>query len=251
MNQNTRQNLMVCAIAAIMIGGIAWLIPAKKEPGVWWFRLGAMALLAWTSGFYYWAFRRKDLAPDFLHRFRQMFEKDGFTFVVGTEVIDGVCHLSVYFQNRYERPCQATVMVRTSERFLAPQRHLPDAALSVSADAGAYGKAVSPWMLPMELQGKKVLADVMAKRKYPHGRGKLLRYRSGLTVGSVPRSASSDVLRFFGFLGGINAGRSARTEILLPTNVASVVAIAPEEFTQTIWKLGDAVGENAKPDAAI
>jgi len=246
MNQNTRQNLMVCTVAAIMIGGVAWLIPAKREPGVWWFRLGAMVVLIWTIGFYYWASRRKDLAPDFLRRFGQFFEKDGFAFVVGTEVIDGVCYFLVYFQNRYERPCQATVMVRTSERFLAPQRHLPDATLSISSDAGAYGKAVSPWMLPTELQGKKVLVDVMAKRKYPRGRGKLLRVRSGLTVGSVPRSASSDVLRFLGVFWGIHAGRSARTEILLPTNVASTLSTAPEQIIQTIWKLGDAVKGDAK-----
>lgn len=232
---------MVCTVAAIMIGGVAWLIPAKKEPGVWWFRVGAMAVVTWTIGFYYWASRRKDLAPDFLNRFRQFFEKDGFAFVVGTEVINGVCHFLVFFQNRYERACQATVMVRTSERFLAPQRHLPDATLSISCEAGAYGKAVSPWMLPTELQGKKVLVDVMAKRKYPRGRGKLLRFRSGLRVGSVPRSASWDVLSFLGVFGGIHAGRSARTEILLPTNVASTVSMAPEQTTQIIWKLGDAV----------
>jgi hypothetical protein len=91
----------------------------------------------------------------------------------------------------------------------------------------------------MELQGRKVLVDVLAKRKYPEGRGKLIRFRSGLMVGSVPGSAVSDVLKFFGTFGGIHGGRSARTEILLPTGVASNVDSVAEEKTQTLWKLGD------------
>lgn len=250
MKQNTRQNLMVCTVAAVMIGGFAWLIPASKEPGVWWFRVGGVVALVLIIAYYLWASRRKDLAPDFFQRYQQFFEKDGFAFVVGTEVSANICQLCVYFQNRYERACEATVMVRTSERFLAPQRDLPDAKVSLTCESGAFGKATSDWPLPMELQGKKVLVDVMAKRKYREGRGKLIRFRSGLMVGSVPGSAVSDVLKFLGVFGGIHGGRSARTEILLPSGVASNLAVGTEGKTQTLWRLGDTIPVEMKSAAS-
>ena len=243
---------MICTVAAVMFGGIAWLIPATKEPGVWWFRFGGILALVLITAYYQWASRRKDLAPDFFNGMNSFFEKDGFTFVVGTEVSASECHLCVHFQNRYTRECEATVLVRTSERFLAPQRHLPDARVSLTCEPGAFGKAICNWPLPLELQGKKVLVDVMAKRKYPQGRGKLIRFRSGLMVGSVPGSAISDVLKFLGIFGGIHGGQSARTELLLPSGVASNLGVGTEERTQTLWKLGDPIlGEKISADAII
>jgi hypothetical protein len=201
-----------------------------------------LAVLAGLIWFFRWAGRRRELAPDFFSYLAGcFFERDGFTFIVGTEVHDGICHLCAWFQNRYERPCEATVLVRTSERWLAPQRHLPDARVSMTCLAGAYGKALVPWPLPPELQGRKVLVDVMASRKYPRGRGKLLRNRTGLTVGSAPRSAVSDVLGFLGVFGGFHTGRAARTEIQLPEKVAAKLALPLQERTETIWKLGDPV----------
>jgi hypothetical protein len=245
MKQNTRQILLVCTVAAVMFGGFAWLIPASKEPGVWWFRFGGILVLLLITAFYRWTSRREDLAPDFFSGLNNFFEKDGFAFVVGTEVSGNTCHLCVYFQNRYDRECEATVMVRTSERFLAPQRHLPDATVSLTCEPGAFGKAVSNWPLPIELQGKKVLVDVMANRKYRKGRGKLLRFRSGLMVGSAPRSAGSDMLKFLGVFAGIQGGRSARTQLVLPTGVESNLGIGPDSKTQTRWKLGEPVPPNA------
>src|SRR5690349_15948593 len=100
MNQNTRQNLMICTVAVVMFGAVAWMIPASKEPGIWKFRIAMMAALLLLIAIYYWAARRTEKAPDFLSGISNtFFEKDGFAFLVGAEVIDGICHLSVPFQN--------------------------------------------------------------------------------------------------------------------------------------------------------
>ena len=234
-------------VAAVMLGGVAWLIPTSNEPGVWWFRIGGILALILIAAYYRWVSRRKDLAPDFFNGIKSFFEKDGFAFVVGTEVSGNECHFCVHFQNRYARECEATVMVRTSERFLAPQRQLPDAKVSLSCEPGAYGKAICNWPLPLELQGKKILVDVMARRKYRKGRGKLIRFRSGLMVGSVPGSAISDVLKFLGIFGGIHGGQSARTELLLPSGVASNLRVGTEGRTQTLWRLGDPIPVEKNP----
>ena len=242
MTQNGRQMVLICNVAAVMFGAVAWLIPASKEPGVWWFRVGAPIVLILATAFFLRATRRHDRAPDFLSRLAaNFFERDGFAFIITTEVAAGACYLCVWYQNRYERDCDAEVMVRTSERWLAPQRHLPDARVKIACQPAGFGKALVPWPLPVELQGRKVLLDVTARRKYRHGRGKLLRYRVGLAVGSAPSSAVSDALKFLGALSLSHGGRAARTEIPLPKNVASHPIPHLQEHNQPIWKLGDPV----------
>ena len=146
MRQNTRYVLLVCNVAAVMFGGVSWIIPASKEPGVWWFRIGAPIVLILVAALFLRAKRRGDQAPDFFSKLAgTFFERDGFAFIVTTEVHDGACHLCVWYQNRYERDCEAEVMVRTSERWLAPQRHLPDARVKIMCGPAAFGKAIVPW----------------------------------------------------------------------------------------------------------
>lgn len=242
MTQNQRQAVLILTVAAVMLGIPVWMIPASKEPSVWWFRIGAILVVGLNAGYVIWVKRRKDLAPDFLSDIATpFFEQQGFSFVVDTDVVDGVCHLCVWFHNRYERVCEATVMLRTSERLLAPQRHLPDVKAVVQCEAGAFGKALVPWPLPAQLQGRKVLVDVMATRKYRKGRGKMLRYKVGLEVGRAPVTAVSDILSVIGVLGGIHDRRAARTEIELPEDVAVEVPQGVGERCETLWKLGDAV----------
>jgi len=246
MTQNSRYWLLVCNVAAVMSGTVAWIIPASNEPGVWWFRIGALVVLILTTALFLRNKRRRDQVPDFLSRLSgNFFERDGFTFVVTTEVHAGVCHLCVWYQNRYERDCNAEVMVRTSERWLAPQRHLPDVRVKILCSPAGFGKALVPWPLPLELQGRKVLLDVMARRKYNHGRGRLLRYKPGLAVGSTPFSKVSDVLSILEVVSLHGGRRAARTQLLLPQNVASNPLSNLQEQTQTIWKLGDALNPTA------
>src|SRR5690348_13218070 len=98
MKQNTRQAWLVLTVAIVMIGGIAWSIPPAKEPGIWPFRIGALVSLGLLVGFYYWASRRKDRAPDFLSTLtKNFFERDGFAFIIGTETKNGIGYLSVTF----------------------------------------------------------------------------------------------------------------------------------------------------------
>jgi hypothetical protein len=238
MTQTIRQFILVIAVAAALCALAAWLIPPSKEPDVWWFRVGSLLVFCLAIWYYRWSSHRANLAPDFFADRPRFFEKDGFCFHLATEVQANVGCFSVYYQNRYERPCEATVMVRTAERFLGPQRHLPDATVSFICEPGGYGKATTTWPIPTELQGKQDFVDVMASRKYPQRRGKLLRFKAGLPVGSVPRTAGSDALRVLAIFGGINTGGPARAQLTLPRNVASTV-LEPKQQTQTLWKLGD------------
>jgi hypothetical protein len=113
--------------------------------------------------------------------------------------------------------------------------------VSFKCEAGAFGKAFIEWPLPEKLQGHKVLLDVMASRKYRKGKGRLLRRRTGLMVGTAPMSGISDILRVLGVLGGFHGRRAARAEILLPAGVASGPITSAQTRVETVWKLGDPV----------
>jgi hypothetical protein len=217
------------------------MIPVAKEPGIWWVRIITSGMLLSLIFVYWWIRNRKDMAPDFFAGVPQFFEKNGFAFLVGTEVVDNTCYLLVTFQNRYQRACEASVLVRTSERLLAPQRHLPDARISISCGPAAFGKVCIPWPIPARLQGKNVLVDVTARTKYPQGRGKMLRYRVGLEVGTAPGSIVFDLIKPLGVLIGVHGGTAARTELSLPENVASTPIVPTEKHERVIWKLGDEV----------
>ena len=242
MNQNVRQFLLICTVASVMIGAISWMIPAANEPATWWVRIITLCTPISVIFAYWWIRNRKDLVPDFFAEREHFFEKEGFAFFVPTEVIENTCHLAVTYQNRCERACDAFVIVRTAERLLAPQRHLTDAKVSIACGPGAYGKSFVPWAIPLGLQGKDVLVDVAAKAKYPKGRGKMLRYRVGLEVGTAPGSVTSDLIKVLGVFAGIHGGRSARAKLSLPENVVSTNAPAPGAAptkNTILWKLGD------------
>src|SRR4051794_17821405 len=239
MSQSARQFLLVCTVTAVLFGIVSWMIPVSSEPGIWWVRIGALAILVVLFFVYRWVWNRKDLAPDFFAATKHFFEKDGFTFVLGTETINGVCHLLVTFQNRYERDCEASVLVQASERMLAPHKLLPDARVSVACGPAAFGKAWGPWAIPKELRGKSISVDVTASCKYPKGRGKMLRYRAGLNVGTAPQSVVSDSIKLIGALGGFHGGAPARARLLLPEDVISVPVPGPAKEMVIVWKLAD------------
>lgn len=86
------------------------------------------------TGLLVWGNFRRDLAPDHL-KGESFFERDGFAFV--TDLVGGAdedTRLQVRFQNRYSKPCTATVGLRLST---SPQSTmLPSVQHSLQSLAG-------------------------------------------------------------------------------------------------------------------
>lgn len=245
MNESIKAVLGLMIAACALVGIVAWLPGATNQVSVvtWWLRIGCPVLGVICLVPLIWAQTRRDKVPDFLSRITpRYFERDGFCFAVVPQVADGNCTMHIYFQNRYDRPCSAQILIRASSGLFSGRPDLSDVALGLSCGSAEFGRSTIPWAIPNELQGKTVSLSLYAGVKYPNGRGALLRYRDGLRVGAVGTDAWREGLQIAGALGGaLVISRPARIKFALPSGVSASRQDTITADTKTIWKLGDPI----------
>ena len=239
MNESIKATLGLVVAVCVLVGIMVWAI--EPSDTIWWLRIGVPLLGAACLGILIWAQTRKDKAPDFLRRLTSSyFERDGFCFAIVPQVTNGHCVMQIYFQNRYERPCTAQILVRSSCGLFSGKADISDVSLGVSCESGAFGRSTIPWPIPKNLQGRPISLDLAASVNYPGGRGTLLRYRDGLRVGAVGINFWREGLQLAGALGGaLVISRSARLKLTLPSGVSDSTSEAIAAHTEMLWKLGD------------
>jgi hypothetical protein len=245
MNESIKAVLGLVVAACALVGIVAWLPGATNQVSMvtWWLRIGCPILGVICLAPLIWAQARKDKAPDFLARITpRYFERDGFCFALIPQVADGNCTLHIYFQNRYDRPCSAQILIRASSGLFSGRPDLSDIALGLPCGPAEFGRSSIPWAIPQNLQGKAVSLSIYAGAKYPNGRGTLLRYRDGLRVGAVGTDVWREGLQIAGALGGaLVISRPARIKLTLPSGVSTSKQDTIAADTKTIWKLGDPI----------
>lgn len=247
MNESIKATLALLVAACVLAGLMAWMPSMTNQVSTvtWWFRIGCPALAIVVLCPLIWAQTRKDKAPDFLARVtRRYYERDGFCFAIVPQVTAGNCAIQIYFQNRYDRPCSAQILIRGRTSLFAGRPDVKEIALGVSCGPGEFGCSTIPWPVPLELQGKPVSLSVYAGVKYPDGRGTLLRYRDGMRVGAVGTDFWREGLQIAGALGGaVVISRPARITLNLPSGVSISDSRGMTVETKTLWKLGNSVSE--------
>ena len=185
-----------------------------------------------------WAVTRRDKVPDFLAAITgNYYQHDGFCFVVLPTVANGLLTLTMLAQNKFSERCEATLAFKPwadRERFLPEQVELslPPAALVAMR---------IPVAVPDHLQGKSVEVEIFATARYPDGRGQLLRFREGLTVGRPPNAVKDTVITaLFAAIGFLYVSSPATLDIKLSTELANCLMDDISTTTTVLWKLGDA-----------
>ena len=242
MNRSLKSAVALFALVFIVGSVVLWWGGLGGSPRTWLLRvvfgvgaLGTVLLLVWAEF-------RKPKAPDFLLRLApSYFERKGFCFSVGTTVRDGVCHVQVPFQNRYERPCEAQLVLKPALGFLLTRKKMQNMTVRILCGPGAFGIAEIPLPVPEKYQGKAATFEIGAAVKYPKGKGKMLRYRDGLEVGPVKFNST---LGQVGTLAGLFVGMAivshpARANFALPESVAERLPDDTPVEIKTLWKLGD------------
>jgi hypothetical protein len=183
MNESIKATLGVVVAACFLAAIMAWMPSMTNEavsPLKWSLRIGGPLLGIACVAPLIWAQTRKDKVPDFLARITpRYFERDGFCFAIVPRVLNGNCTMEIYFQNRYDQPCSANMLIRASSGLFSGKPDLSDLTLGVSCSPAEFGCSAIPWAIPANLQGKAVSLSLYAGVKYPNGRGKLLRYKDG------------------------------------------------------------------------
>src|SRR5690606_27295127 len=99
---------------------IAWGLEADRRTVglLWTLRIGFTAGTAAVLAVLIRAMVRKDKAPDLLREvYRRPFERGGLCFAIVPSVHEGTCRISVFFQNRYDRPVRGVIALRPARGF--------------------------------------------------------------------------------------------------------------------------------------
>lgn len=185
---------------------------------------------------------KKDKVPDFLSQISDLaLEHKGVCFAPMIECEDEIAWLKIWYQNRHERPASVHVVIKPSMGFFLTTSKIQSVVLPFDCGAAAFGFVRFPLALPAKYHGTVQRFDIGAKVKYPHGRGKMLRYRDGLRVGDARINRLADqALTLLGAFGGVVAiSRPASFSLRLPAGVAESVSDDSPIETAELWQLGD------------
>ena len=241
MGQSIRATLLALLIFSSLACLMFWAVPAQpSEHGIWWVRIVSSCIFVVSLSFLIWSATFKDKAPDLLARIDpNYFERDGFCFAIVPEISDNGGRLSFYYQNRYERTCKGTIWMVPTKVAFKDISGLPELKVEVVCGGGEFGKRYCVCGLPLHFKGESILWDVAAQAKYPKGRGKLLRMRDGMRVGTEIRFAAfRQLIRFIGFFVHLHSEKPARIKIKFPDEMFSVENISDWK-QEAIWKTGD------------
>lgn len=229
-------------LALLMIIGMIGSVLVFVNDRVNWAAFsGMLTLVIGSLGLLLWSLFRRDKAPDYLKKVGgSLLERDGFCFKVLANSVKGRCYLDLHFQSRYERPSRAMVVLQPSKGFFLVRPGLASMTVEIECPTGGYGVTSVPWPVGKKFQGKTQSLDVGADVFYPEGRGKMIRYRGGLQVGTAGFDTWKATLTVAGAMGGmIVLSRAAKVKLKLPVDVEESVDDELPISTKIVWKLGD------------
>ncbi|PYJ56218.1 MAG: hypothetical protein DME24_22960 [Verrucomicrobia bacterium] len=234
------------------MSGISWLIKPSNHSDVtltWIIRFASVVCFLTPIGVSIWLSRLADPVPDFLAGIStRFFERDGLSFLITVEKAADYARMVVYYQNRFDKPCIATIAVGPTRKAFTDLDGLPIFEFNLSVEGAEFGKQSVAWSIPLRFQGKKILWDVAAQVKFPAGRGVLLRGRNGAAVGDHLVGGGEEAVKAVTSLVLSAAhlhsmpARAARVELTLPANILPDRKQPSNLTTETIWKLGDPIG---------
>jgi hypothetical protein len=188
-----------------------------------------------------WSMLRKDRQPDLLRTVsRNVFERDGFCFALGVAERGKYGELRVYYQNRYDRPCQARVVIRPARGFFLSRPEVESITLTIDCPGAGFGVARLPFGVPDRMQGKRQRLDVAADVNYPDGRGTMVRFRGGVQVGGANLEGWKIAVTVAGALGGkVVLWKPAQVKLLLPVGVREAVPDEAPIAYELLWRPGE------------
>lgn len=239
MNESVKAVCVLFVIVAVITASIAW-IDDRPNSTTWLFRTVPVVIAIIAIGVMLWMHWRRDLAPDLLaQQVGRYLERNGFCFQFLPTVVDGRCVFLLMFQNRYERSCNARVVLRPVT-FRGSHSTLVD--ITVHCPGVAFGVAKKEVGLPAKLQGRRVSFDVGADVEYPKGKGRMQRFRDAVVLRRDTNfvDAFARTTSLLALLGGhIMFQLPTRIKYKLPNNVATDLPSAVPVSTEILWTPDD------------
>lgn len=240
-------------MAALLVGGggaaICWMPLDDAGAVLWSLRAGFTTLAALGFVGFFLALPPRDEVTDHLRALSKgkHFDQDGFAFLPTVAARNGVAYLEVLFQNQRDCKMIGRVVLQPHSDLLR-ESGFKAVGFEIPCEAGVFGIARLPIAVPLDRQGCMHYWDVGAGVEFPGGKGGLLRFRRGLTVGRVdavsPEAQGAQALVTIASLLVLSPSISvpARTSLAMPLDV---LAHVPDGLQPEIEVLKDLSTANA------
>lgn len=235
MGESVKALLGLSVIVGFIGSFLVVLVPPINWPAV----AGLLSIGAGSSGILLWSRSRADKVPDFLDELPgSAFERNGLCFKLFLTTAERCCYLELYSQAHYERPSRPNIQLRPSNGYFKGTSPMPLTSTVINCPAGGYTKATFPWPVPAEFQGTTQSLDVLADVRYSHGKGRMIRYRSGIPVGPAAVDHFWTIIKLLGALTLTWVHHTpARLQLVLPSNVDDTVDYTPRITREVFWEL--------------
>ena len=238
MRESVQAVLALIMIVALVATGAFWL-DIKPNNTTWALRIICPVISLIILVILIYMKRKKDLVPDFLLRnCGNSFERNGLHFHVSPEFGEkgDFCFL-IYFQNKYEKPCEVHIGLRPRK-----PTNVERIQVDFTCEPAAFGVVHAPVVFDLFARGKESIYEIGATVRYPKGKGKQLRFRSGKKVEMNAR-LNNTFFRFFQFFFlpfGLALWRSFTTiTFQIPQHVDPHASTDNNIYIETLWKLSN------------
>jgi hypothetical protein len=238
MGESLKAILQLIFVIAVITVALSWGISPLTFKTAWEMRIGGIVIAGATGWVFISNARRKETLPDMLGQITpRYFERGGFCFAFSLVVHDRTAWMQVFFQNRYERACQARVVLTPPKTFFLNRAKTQGIDAEITCDGAAFGVYRAPWPINEKLQGKKISCEVACSASYPAGSGRLVRFREGMRCGT-PRSDLSRAAATLGLaaVGVVRVSRPATVRLQMPKGVAAEISSSVTPTMEILWR---------------
>lgn len=169
--------------------------------------------------------------------FGAYYERTGLCFAIEPIVVEGVFAFRVWFQNKYDRPCQGRVLISPGRDFFLQKKVEQVLHIGVEVGPGALCCVTMPFAVPHKSQGGKTQLSVAADVEYPQGKGKMVRFRDGMTAGAIRGKIDLVIDAIGPFV--LHSYKPASLKLSLPQAVAVEVPSRAKPKVEALWQIGD------------
>jgi hypothetical protein len=230
-------------LTLLFVGALAWAVyawivlavfPSLEDPigGKLLHRVSSVSLAFLFGAILVYIYRYEDKLQDDLAKrtLGQYYELDGLCFAPMVRVNDKGdgqkrAEISLYYQNRFEGPCEAVIHLRPPEGTIYSHKGARDVHFAFSVQPGAYGVVHQPVAVPHELQGEPIAIEMAAAVRWPRGHGDRLRSHQGRPCGTFEVDWALAFRQSRHELGGeIDLKSPTRVCLTMPENVRADIA---------------------------
>lgn len=193
-----RRNAVLFTLFGLVVGWglFAWLVApdyAKGvRPSVGFHQTLSTALFALMLPVVVYVGKFEDPLDDDLRKYvgERYFECDGLCFMPLVRVAPGEqegelrAEISLFYENRFNEPCEAVVHLRPRDGAFFSHRGASDVHFAFQSHPGAFGVVHQPVAVRREFQGQPVRVQVAAMTRWPRTHGEQLRSHKGERCGT-------------------------------------------------------------------